>query len=94
MGFKAMVNSRLVAVGAGATALALIAGGVGYAAGEITSNDIRDNTIKSNDIRDDTLKLKDINDGYDKMMAGDVVSPVRPEPPSTPARPGRSSTAT
>ena len=80
MGIKALLNNRLVAVGVGATALALIAGGVGYAAGEITSNDIRNNTIRSVDVHDDTLKLKDISNGAERQLRGD---PGPPGPPGT-----------
>ena len=42
--------------------LAVLAGGAGYAAGEITSNDIQDNTIRSADVKDESLKLKDLAD--------------------------------
>ncbi len=90
MGFKKVLNSRLMAVGAGATALALLAGGVGYAAGEITSGDIRNDTIRSADVRDDTLKLKDISDSAQRQLQGDrgpqgpqAGEPGPPGPPGT-----------
>jgi hypothetical protein len=93
MGIKALLNNRLVAVGAGATALALIAGGAGYAAGEITSNDIRDDTIRSNDVRDDTLKLKDINDGAERRLQGQRGPQGEPGEPGEPGPPGPPGTA-
>ena len=70
MGFKKVLNSRLMAVGAGATALALLAGGVGYAAGQITSGDIKNDTIRSVDVHDDSLKLKDISNGAERQLQG------------------------
>jgi hypothetical protein len=70
MGIKRVLNSRLAAVGAGAAVLAVLAGGVGYAAGEITSKDIQDNTIRSADVKDDSLKLKDLTDGAAKQLQG------------------------
>ena len=68
MGFKRVLNSRVAAVGAGAAALAVLAGGVGYAAGEITSHDIQDNTIRSADVKDESLKMKDFTNGAKKQM--------------------------
>ena len=44
-------------------ALCLASGGVGYAAAQITSADIRDNTIQSRDVKDETLAGGDIRDG-------------------------------
>jgi hypothetical protein len=44
-------------------ALVLASGGVGYAAGQITSNDIRDDTIQSRDIRDGTIGGRDVGIG-------------------------------
>ena len=66
MGIKRVLNSRVAAVGAGAAALAVLAGGVGYAAGEITSHDIQDNTIRSADVQDESLKMKDLATGAQK----------------------------
>jgi hypothetical protein len=70
MGIKRVLNSRLAAVGAGAAALAVLAGGAGYAAGEITSKDIQDNTIRSADVKDESLKMKDFTTGAQKKMYG------------------------
>jgi hypothetical protein len=70
MGIKRVLNSRLAAVGAGAAVLAVLAGGVGYAAGDITSKDIQDNTIRSNDVKDDSLKMKDFSNGVAKQLQG------------------------
>lgn len=44
-------------------ALVLAAGGTGYAAGKITSADIKDNTVKSKDVKDRALKGVDVKDG-------------------------------
>lgn len=44
-------------------ALVLASGGVGYAAGQITSNDIRDGTVQSRDIRDGTIGGRDVGVG-------------------------------
>ena len=44
-------------------ALVLASGGVGYAAGQITSAQIKDNTIQSRDIRDGTIAGGDVRDG-------------------------------
>ena len=70
MGIKRVLNSRVAAVGAGAAALAVLAGGVGYAAGEITSQDIQDNTIRSNDVKDESLKMKDLATGAQQQLKG------------------------
>ena len=83
MGFKKVLNSRLMAVGAGATALALLAGGVGYAAGQITSGDIRNGTIRSVDVRDDALKLKDIANSAERQLRGQRGPQGPPGPPGT-----------
>ncbi len=71
MGFKRVLNSRIAAVGAGAAVLAVLAGGVGYAAGEITSNDIQDNTIRSADVKDESLKMKDLANGVHNQLKGE-----------------------
>jgi len=70
MGFKRALNSRVVAVGAGAAVLALLAGGAGYAAGQIDSGDIEDETILSRDVKDGKLRLKDLSDGTQKNLQG------------------------
>ena len=44
-------------------ALVLASGGVGYAAGQITSAQIKDNTIQSGDIRDGAIAGGDVRDG-------------------------------
>jgi hypothetical protein len=44
-------------------ALVLAAGGTGYAAGKITSAQIKDNTIKSKDVKDRALTGTDLKDG-------------------------------
>jgi hypothetical protein len=71
MGIKHALNSRVVAVGVGASALALLAGGAGFAAGQINSGDIKDNTIRSQDVRDGGLKLKDLSDWTERNLSRD-----------------------
>jgi hypothetical protein len=51
----------MAAVGIGAAALALLAGGAGFAAGQINSGDIQDNSVRSVDVKDGDLKTKDLN---------------------------------
>ena len=43
-------------------AVSLAIGGVGFAAGTITSRDIKNETIKSIDIKDDTIEFGDLSD--------------------------------
>lgn len=44
-------------------ALVLAAGGTGYAAGKITSAQIKDGTVQSRDVRDATLAGRDVKNG-------------------------------
>jgi len=53
-------------------ALVLAAGGTGYAAGKITSAQIKDNTIKSKDVKDRALKGVDVKDG--SLSGADVMN--------------------
>ena len=50
MGFTRVLNSRIVAVAGGAAVLAVLAGGAGFAAGQINSGDIENNSVRSVDI--------------------------------------------
>lgn len=43
-------------------ALVLAAGGTGYAAGKITSRDIKDGTVQSRDVKDGSLRGRDVKD--------------------------------
>ncbi len=69
MGFKRVLNSRMAAVGAGATVLALLAGGAGYAAGQIDSGDIKNESIRTVDVKDGGLKKKDLRPGFVAKLA-------------------------
>ena len=60
MGFKNFLNSRFGAVATGSVAIALIGGSAGYAAGQIGSADIRDDSIRSVDIQDGTIRNRDL----------------------------------
>lgn len=71
MGFKRVLNSRMAAVGAGATVLALLAGGAGFAAGQIDSGDIENNSIRSADVKDETLRKKDMRPSFIAKWAKD-----------------------
>ena len=55
MGFKKLVDGRVLMVLAGATVVAMFGAGVGYSAGQITSADIKDKTIKVRDLRPGTV---------------------------------------
>ncbi len=56
MQFSKLINNRLVTVVAGATIVALVGAGAGYSAGQITSKDIKDHSIKIKDLRKGTVK--------------------------------------
>ena len=59
MQMRKLFDSRLATVLAAATVVALIGAGAGYSAGQITSKDIKDKTIKIKDIKPGTVdKLK------------------------------------
>jgi hypothetical protein len=53
----------MAAVGAGATVLALLAGGAGFAAGKIDSGDIKNNSVRSVDVKNRDLRAKDLRPG-------------------------------
>ena len=72
MGFKRVLNSRMAAVGAGATVLAVLAGGAGYAAGQIDSGDIKNGSVRSVDIKDGDLRAKDLHKSVLKGTASDA----------------------
>ncbi len=44
-------------------ALVVAAGGTGYAAGQVRSGDIKDNTVASRDVKNNTLTSKDVRAG-------------------------------
>lgn len=69
MGLKRALNSRMAAVGVGATVLALLAGGAGYAAGQIDSGDIKNESIRTVDVKDGGLKKKDLRPGFVASLA-------------------------
>lgn len=56
MQMSTLLNNRFATVVAGAAVVALIGAGAGYSAGEITSKDIKNKTIKIRDIRPGTVK--------------------------------------
>src|ERR1044072_9724630 len=69
MRIKRVLNSGVAALGAGAEVLAVLAGGTGYAAGQINSADIQDNSIRGVDVKDGKLTLKDLSPGAIKAIA-------------------------
>jgi hypothetical protein len=62
MGFKTFLNSRFGAVATGSVAIALLGGSAGYAAGQIGSNDIQDDSIRSIDVKDGTIRDRDLSE--------------------------------
>src|ERR1044072_5273879 len=72
MTFKRILNSRLTAVGAGAAVLALLAGGAGFAAGQINSGDIQNNSVRSVDLKDGDIRPKDLHKSVLKGTATDA----------------------
>lgn len=64
-----IVNSRVLAVTAGAAAFALVAGGTGAVAGSMVgSPQIHDNSIRSKDIRNGAVSGKDLRNGVEKAI--------------------------
>ncbi len=93
MGFKNFLNSRFGAVATGSVAIALIGGSAGYAAGQIGSADIRDDSIKSVDIQDGTIRNRDMSANVtpgdrwsivDRNVIGNGDSYLRTGPDGTP----------
>ncbi|HET9422218.1 MAG TPA: hypothetical protein VFO49_13860 [Nocardioides sp.] len=70
MGIKRVLNSRIVAVAGGAAVLAVLAGGAGFAAGQINSGDIENNSVRSVDVKDGDLKVKDLSNGTVNQLQG------------------------
>jgi hypothetical protein len=87
MGIKRVLNSRLVAVGAGAAVLAVLAGGAGFAAGQINSGDIQNNSVRGADIKDGNLKLKEFHASAVRGLKGEdgAQGPAGPQGPQGPA---------
>jgi hypothetical protein len=90
MGIKRVLNSRLAAVGAGAAVLAVLAGGAGFAAGQINSGDIQNDSIRGADIKDGNLKLKEFHRSAITGLKGEdgargPAGPAGPEGPQGPA---------
>jgi hypothetical protein len=68
MQFNRLVNNRFAAVVAGAAIVAIVGAGAGYSAGQITSKDIKDKTIK----------VKDLKPSAVKKLKGQPASPAVP----------------
>lgn len=69
MQLKRVLNSRLTAVGAGAAVLALLAGGAGFAAGQINSADVQNESLRGVDVKDGKLGLKELSPAALKAIA-------------------------
>lgn len=70
MGIQKVTRSRVVAVAAGASVLAVMAGGVGYAAGQIDSSDIKNHSIRGVDVKQKTLNARHISNNTLKRFQG------------------------
>jgi hypothetical protein len=70
MHFKNVVESRLLAVVAGAAIVAMVGAGAGWSAATITSADIANDTIKSKDVKDGAIKAKDLSPGVVDGLSG------------------------
>lgn len=70
MGLKKILDSRLTAVVAGAAVVATLGAGAGYAAAQIGSADIINDSIKSVDIQDRTIQKKDLTDATVGKLRG------------------------
>jgi len=57
---RRILGSRVRAVAAGASVLALVGAGTAVAAGTIDSSDIKDDSVTSKDIKDGTLQTRDL----------------------------------
>jgi hypothetical protein len=65
-----VLESRVVAIGAGATALAVIAGGAGFAAGQIDSSDVKNESLRGADIKNGTLSGKELTKSLKRNLRG------------------------
>jgi hypothetical protein len=84
---KKLLNSRVVAVAAGATIVGLVGAGAGWSAAQITSADIANDTILSKDVHDGTLKTEDFKDKTVDELKGDrgpqgPAGPIGPQGPA------------
>jgi hypothetical protein len=70
MQLKNVLNNRALAVVAGAAVIAVLGTSAGYAAGQIGSNDIQDDSVRSIDVKDGTLKLRDLTDAAVAALEG------------------------
>ncbi len=92
MGLKRVLDSRVAAIGAGATVLALLAGGAGYAAGQIDSGDVRNESLRGVDIKNGSLQAKELSKSAKQNLRGregpqGPAGPAGPEGPEGPAGP-------
>ena len=90
MHIKKLLDSRLVAVAAGATIVGLVGAGAGWSAAQITSADIANDTILSKDVHDGTLKTEDFKDKTLEELQGargpqGAAGPIGPQGPQGPA---------
>jgi hypothetical protein len=96
MDFKRVLNSRITAVVAGASVLAVAAGGVGYAAAKIDSSDVLNESLRGVDIKDGSLRAKELSAGARESLKGQQGpkgDPGEPGPQGEPGEPGPPGTA-
>lgn len=72
-----------------ALALVVASGGTSYAAAMITSNDIKDDTVRSRDVKDGTLRTRDFKDGVLEPGPRGPQGPAGPQGEVGPAGAGR-----
>ena len=86
MGFKRVLESRVVAIAAGATVLAVAAGGAGFAAGQIDSGDVKNESLRGADIKNGTLSGKELTKSLKEHLKGSE-GPQGPAGPPGPEGP-------
>lgn len=81
-----ILRSKLGAVAAGATIIAVVGGGGAYAASQITGSDIKNGTITSKDVKDKSLRVADLAPGARTSLKG-ARGPAGPKGATGPAGP-------
>lgn len=70
MRIKNALNSRFSTVVAGCAVIAVVGGGAAFAAGEINSNSIKNDSIRSVDIKNGGIKSKDLSSAAVNQLKG------------------------
>ena len=82
---KSRLDGRFTTVVAGAAVIALLGGGMSYAANTIGSSDIINGSVRSADVKDNSVKLRDISKRTQAKLRGQTgpAGPAGPAGPST-----------